>query len=133
MAKRSFEFKLLSYLDAERSNNPKDVVLDNEEIFADDLGSEQMFRIDSISASTTDSEITFGFTQAKVLYVKNLSTTSIIEIKLNADTNTAIKVAPRKVLYLETEDSAGDGDIDSIFVSNPDTENAVTIKLFVSN
>ena len=132
MAKRNFQFKLLAYLDAVETNNPEDVILNTKEVLADDLGGEQVCRIDSIPASTTDDEIEMGFNDAKFIFIKNLGTLPI-DVKLNNVANTAFTIGAGKVFYLESVSSADVGLITNVYVTNSDPSSSVTVQLFASN
>lgn len=132
MAKRNFQFKILAYLDSVETNNPEDVIIQTTEKISDDLGSEQVYRIDEIAANTTDQSIEMGFADAKFVFVKNLSGFPI-DLKLNNAANTSFTVGAGKVFFLESINSAGNGLISSIYITNSDLANAAKIKLFASN
>ena len=100
--KRNFEFKLLSYNDATESNNPSEIIFDNTETFSDDLGDDVLTKIVNVPASSTDLSIPLNASAVRVLFIKNLNASLMIEIKLNGTGDTAHKIAPGKIFYLES-------------------------------
>lgn len=133
MAKRNFQIKLKAYTDAAQSNNPKEVLFDNTEIFTDDLGEEQSSRVEDVPAASSDYSIDLGSSSIRVLFIKNLSDEVVMEFKLNGTGNTAYKIAPGKVFFLESANVNDVGQITSLHVNNPDVDNSVKLKIFASS
>lgn len=132
MAKRNFQFKLVSYMDTVATNNPESIIIDVTEKFTDDLGAEHAFKILTIDEDSSDVAISFGFADAKVLFLKNLSDTLPIVYKINGTGNTPYTIAPGKVLFLESANAAGTGLIQSLHLTNSHAQTPVNVKVFVS-
>ena len=132
MSKRNFEINLLNYADLVITNDPKEIIFNNNDIFSDDLGTESSAKLVNIPSMQTNLQVTLDMAAARVLYIKNTNSAHSIIVKLNSNSGTAISIAPGKCMYLESTNDAGDPQITSLYVTNA-AASAIVLKMFVSS